>query len=214
MNYNSLSRLYPNLNISKVIQQNQIPTLQLSQPQQPKAQQPPTPPPTPKPAASAPAPVPKPAAPAPAPKPAAPTPTPPPAPAPKPAAPAPAPVPKPEPKKGPTMPAKGQRGIQKSLTEEEQKKQYLDKLSKMSVKRADTQLSKIEKVLEENKHDKVIMKSKELALKKQLKLINEAMLFGKEEEPTPKASVASLQKTEPINEPEEEEAEVEEEENI
>ncbi len=212
MNYNSLSRLYPNLNISKVIQENQIPTLQFRTEDTNKVQHPPKPAAqviqAPKQAAKVAVPAPKPAVPIPKPeaKEAAPPPTPPPTPVATPPVAEVKAAAKPQPKKGPTMPAKGQRGIQKSLTEEEQKKQYLDKLSKMSVKRADTQLSKIEKVLEENKHDKSIMKSKELVLKKQLKLINEAMLFGKDDV-----------NTEPINEVKEEakeEVEVEEEENI
>lgn len=179
MNVSTLNRLYPNLNLSSIIHSRPISTLNLNRPTPPIIKEEPKPvertqeekPPVnekkeePKPSVKPPKPIPKPKEPVDETitlkgKPKDPEKQP------------------DQPNKKIIYPKKGQRGIQKRISDEERKTAYLDRISRLSVKKAETKMQAMEEVLKENNCDKEELKKTERDLKKKLKLINEAYLFG------------------------------------
>ena len=80
------------------------------------------------------------------------------------------------------VPKKGERGLQRKWTMEQRRQQYLNKLSRKSLKRAEAEVSEVHKVLEESNYDEKKILDEEKRLKGKLKLVDCAKLFLIEEQ--------------------------------
>ena len=75
-------------------------------------------------------------------------------------------------------PQDGERGFQQKYSIEQRQAQYLERLSRKSVKNAEKEVSQVLEVLEKVNHDPVKLKEEERAVKKRLSLINTAKYFA------------------------------------
>lgn len=97
--------------------------------------------------------------------------------------PKPIPAEKPKPVRATVVPKKGEKGLQKKWTSEQRRQQYLNKLSRKSLKRAEAEVNEVQKVLHEADYNEEKINETEKALKTKLKLVNCAKLFLLETEP-------------------------------
>jgi hypothetical protein len=88
------------------------------------------------------------------------------------------PEPKPKPKRESQIPSKGERGLQRKYTQEQRRQIYLDRLSRKSIKNAEKEVAEVNKVLDgvENNYQKLLEEEREV--KRKLKLINYAKFFS------------------------------------
>ena len=89
-------------------------------------------------------------------------------------------------------PKNGEKGFQAKYTAEQRREQYLERLSRKSVKNAEKEVSQVLEVLDKVNHDPIKLKEEERAIKKKLTLINTARYFVN----------SSIQEPEPEPEPE------------
>lgn len=75
------------------------------------------------------------------------------------------------------IPNKGEKGLQKRYSEEQRREMYIQQLSKKSVRRAEAEVAKVQQILESCDHSDVKLKRLESQVKGQLRLISTAKFF-------------------------------------
>lgn len=87
-------------------------------------------------------------------------------------------APKPEPVRETVLPKAGEQGLQRRYTAEQRKQMYLDRLSRMSVRKAEAEVAKVNEMLDQFEGDTDKLKEAERQLKGKIKLINRAKFFA------------------------------------